>query len=228
MPTVLITGANRGIGLEFARQYAGDGWTVIATCRNPIGVGELATIPGDVQVHGLDVTDHRQVERLAGELRGTPIDLLINNAGVYGDRRVGFRDLDYDDWTRTLQVNLLAPMKVAECFLDHVAASELKKIANLSSALGSIAESSPNSASFGYRTSKAALNMAMHVFAEEVRIRHVTVLMLHPGWVRTDMGGAEATVAPADSVTGLRAVIAEKGLADSGRFFAYDGREIPW
>lgn len=228
MPTVLVTGANRGLGLEFARQYAADAWTVIATCRNPIGVGALATLPGDIQVHGLDVTDFRQVDRLAGELSGTAIDLLINNAGFYGDRNASFDGLDYADWEKTFRVNTMSPLKVATAFLPHVAAARGGKIATLSSVLGSITESSPNSASYAYRTTKAAVNMAMHLFAGEVRGQGVTAILLHPGWVRTDMGGAQAAIDAVTSVGGLRRVIGGAGLAESGRFFAYDGREIPW
>ncbi len=228
MPTVFITGANRGIGLEMARQYGADGWTVVATCRNPIAPGELATIPGDIRVHGLDVADHRQVDRLAGEMAGTKIDLLINNAGVYGDRNYGYQDIDYADWEQSFRINTMAPLKVAGAFLPLVAAKGGGMIATVSSVLSSIAESSPNSASYAYRTSKAAVNMAMHVFAEEVRAQNVAVVLLHPGWVQTDMGGAEAAIDARTSVTGIRKVLADAGMAESGRLFAYDGREIPW
>ncbi len=227
MPTVFITGANRGIGLEFARQYAAEGWTVIATCRNPIGVGELAAIKGDIQVHGLDVGHDGQLERLGSELAGTSIDVLINNAGVYGERNASSVNIDKDDWIRSFQINTIAPLSVARVFLPHVTRAKGAMV-TLSSVLGSITESSPNSASYAYRTSKTAVNMVMHVFAQEVRETGVTVLMVHPGWVRTDMGGAQAAVTPAQSVEGLRAVIAQKSLADTGKFFAFDGREIPW
>ena len=228
MPTVFITGANRGIGLEMARQYGADGWTVVATCRNPIAPGDLATIQGDIRVHGLDVADHRQVERLAGEMAGTKIDLLINNAGVYGDRNTGHQGIDYADWEQSFRINTMAPLKVAGAFLPLVAAGGGGMIATVSSVLSSIAESSPNSASYAYRTSKAAVNMAMHVFAEEVRDRNVAVILLHPGWVRTDMGGPNAAIDAATSAQGIRKVLAGSGMAESGRLFAYDGREIPW
>jgi len=228
MPTVFITGANRGIGLEMARQYGADGWTVVATCRNPIAPGELATIPGDIRVHGLDVADHRQVERLAGDMADTKIDLLINNAGVYGDRNTGHQDIDFADWDQAFRINTMAPLKVAGAFLPLVAANGGGMIATVSSVLSSIAESSPNSASYAYRTSKAAVNMAMHVFAEEVRAQNVAVVLLHPGWVQTDMGGAGAAIDAKTSVTGIRKVLAGAGMAESGRLFAYDGREIPW
>ena len=220
MPTVFITGANRGIGLEMARQYGADGWTVIATCRNPIAPGELATIQ--------DVADHRQVERLAGEMADTKIDLLINNAGVYGDRNYSYQDVDFADWEQSFRINTMAPLKVAGAFLPLVAANGGGMIATVSSVLSSIAESSPNSASYAYRTSKAAVNMAMHVFAEEVRDQNVAVILLHPGWVQTDMGGVGAAIDARTSVTGVRKVLAGAGMAESGRLFAYDGREIPW
>ncbi|MEQ9555837.1 MAG: SDR family oxidoreductase [Rhodospirillales bacterium] len=228
MPTVFITGANRGIGLEMARQYGADGWTVVATCRNPIAPGELATIPGDIRVHGLDVADHRQVERLAGDMADTKIDLLINNAGVYGDRNTGHQDIDFADWDQAFRINTMAPLKVSGAFLPLVAANGGGMIATVSSVLSSIAESSPNSASYAYRTSKAAVNMTMHVFAEEVRAQNVAVILLHPGWVQTDMGGAGAAIDAKTSVTGIRKVLAGAGMAESGRLFAYDGREIPW
>lgn len=228
MPTVFITGANRGIGLEMARQYGADGWTVIATCRNPIGPGDLARIEGDIRVHGLDVADHRQVDRLAEELAGTKIDLLINNAGVYGDRNYSYQNIDYADWETSFRINTMAPLKVAGAFLPLVAADGGGMIATVSSVLASIAESAPNSSSYAYRTSKAAVNMAMHVFAEEVRPQNVAVVLLHPGWVQTDMGGPDAAIDAKTSVTGIRKVLAGAGMTESGRLFAYDGREIPW
>ena len=228
MPTVFITGANRGIGLEMARQYGADGWSVIATCRNPIAPGELATIQGDIRVHGLDVADHRQVDRLAGEMAGTKIDLLINNAGVYGDRNYGYQDIDYMDWEQSFRINTIAPLKVAGAFLPLVAANGGGMIATVSSVLSSIAESSPNSASYAYRTSKAAVNMAMHVFAEEVRAQNVAVVLLHPGWVQTDMGGENADLTPQESVKGMRAVIDGLSRDRNGKFYDHSGREIPW
>ena len=228
MPTMLITGANRGIGLEMTRQYAADGWAVIATCRNPVGVGELATLDGDIQVHGLDVTDHRQVEKLAADLNGTKIDLLFNNAGVYNDRNYSHKGIDYADWEQSFRVNTIAPLKMAEAFLPHVAASDGKMIATVSSVLASIEESAPNSASYAYRTSKSAVNMVMNVFAQEVSDQGVSVILLHPGWVQTDMGGEAAAIDAKTSVTGIRKVLGGAGMDDSGRLFAYDGREIPW
>jgi len=228
MPTVMITGSNRGIGLQLARQYAHYGWTVIATCRNTISPGPIATIEGDVRVYGLDVADFHAVERLAEDLADTKIDLLINNAGVYGDRNTGHQNIDIADWEKSFRVNTMAPLMVASAFLGHVSRDGGGKIATVSSVLASIAESSPNSASYAYRTSKAAVNMAMHVFAEEVRPENVAVILLHPGWVQTDMGGPSAAIDAQTSAEGIRKVLDGAGMAESGRLFAYDGREIPW
>ncbi len=228
MPTVMITGANRGIGLELTRQYAKDGWTVIATCRNIISPGEIATIQGDVRVYSLEVTHPREIERLVADLKDTKINLLINNAGFYGDRNTGSTDIDVADWEKSFRINTIAPLMVSSAFIDNIASGEGGMIATISSVLASIAESSPNSASYAYRTSKAAVNMAMHVFAEEVRPREVPVILLHPGWVQTDMGGPNAAIDAATSAAGIRNVLAQSGMAETGRLFAYDGREIPW
>ena len=168
------------------------------------------------------------MERLAEDLADTKIDLLINNAGVYGDRNTGHQNIDIADWEKSFRVNTMAPLMVASAFLGHVSRDGGGKIATVSSVLASIAESSPNSASYAYRTSKAAVNMAMHVFAEEVRPENVAVILLHPGWVQTDMGGPSAAIDAQTSAEGIRKVLDGAGMAESGRLFAYDGREIPW
>lgn len=227
MPTVFITGANRGIGLEFTRQYAADGWTVIATCRNPIQPGELATVSGDVQVHGLDVNDHRQVDRLADELAGTAFDVLINNAGIYGPRDMTAENMDYVAWEEVLRTNTLAPLKVAHAFSDHVAASDQNKLITISSIMASIGGNT-SSGEYIYRSSKAAVNMVMCSYANAVAARGTIVAMFHPGWVQTDMGGPSASIDVVTSVTGLRASIANLGRDDSGGFFNYDGTPLDW
>ena len=228
MPTVFITGANRGLGLEMARQYVADGWRVLAGCRQPDKAEALRALgDGGVEIHGLDVSDHGQVDALAGRLSGTAIDLLINNAGVLGGHdHQDFGDIDYDIWEDVLRVNLLAPVKVAEAFADHVAASDRKTMAFLSSQLASIANA--GGGYFIYGTSKAALNMAVKSMAIALKPRGIAVVATHPGWVQTDMGGAEADITPATSVTGLRRVFDSVGPADSGRFVQYDGVELPW
>lgn len=229
MPTVMITGANRGLGLEFTRQYAADGWTVIATCRNPIGLGELATVPGEIEVHGLDVTQDISLDRFKRDLGARKIDLLINNAGIYGQRGGGAENTDYDDWEKVLRANTLAPLRVASGMLEHLAQGDGGVIATISSMLGSISEAgTSDGGSFAYRSSKAAVNMVMKVLAEDVRARNVAVVLLSPGWVQTDMGGANARLTPEQSVTGMRRVLEGAGMAETGRFFAWDGAELPW
>ncbi len=226
MPTLFITGANRGIGLEFTRQYAANGWHVIATCRNPIQPGELAKIPGDIEVHGLDVTDHRQVDRLAGELKGRAFDILINNAGIYGPRGMTAENMDYGEWEAVLRTNALAPFKVATAFADNVAAGKDKKLITISSVMGSIARS--GGGEYIYKTSKAAVNMAMHCLAADLASRGMILALFHPGWVQTDMGGPSAAIDANASVTGMRKAIAGLTKKDNGCFFNYDGAPIEW
>ncbi len=227
MPTVLITGSNRGLGLELVRQYAADGWSVVATCRNPIGVGALAEISGDIAVYGLDVTDDVSIQRFAGDLAGRPVDVLINNAGVYGPRDVHADDVDVATWMTVFHVNSMAPLMVARALIPNVHASDRKTIVNISSIMGSIAEGAGGS-EYIYRSSKAALNMVMASYAKEVADKGVTVAMFHPGWVRTDMGGPNASLSPAESIETLRRSIEELTFSDTGCFRNYDGSAMSW
>jgi NAD(P)-dependent dehydrogenase (short-subunit alcohol dehydrogenase family) len=230
--TILITGSNRGLGLEWARQYAQGGWRVYATCRQPQAAEELqglATQYAGLSIHRLDVTSAADLAALATELRGEPIDLLINNAGVYFERwgkdRLG--GIDYQDWQTTMAVNALGPMRVAEALMDNLAASGRRLLVTITSHMGSIADiGSPND--YAYRSSKAALNAAMVGLSHEVKALGVGVLLLHPGWVRTRMGGESAPVSPEQSVEGMRRLIDGFRLSDSGRFLRYDGRAMPW
>lgn len=226
MPSVLITGANRGIGLEFARSFAADGWRVYACCRIPEKAKKLKAIEGDVQRHRMDVTDGLQVANLARDLTGVSIDLLINNAGIYGPRD-GSDEIDFDKWGEVFQVNAIAPLRVARRMLEKVARSERKQIVNISSRMGSIGENT-SGGQYIYRSSKAALNMVVKSLAVDLAGRGITVVAFHPGWVRTDMGGAGAAITPEASVAGMRRVIHGLTTADSGKFFNYDGSEIPW
>ena len=224
MPTTLITGANRGIGLEFARQYAADGWRVIGTVRDAkagSGLKKLGAEP-----HSLEVTDRKQIAKLARKLKGTPIDVLFCNAGIVGTRGSAPGRFDYPAWEELFRVNVLGTAAVAEALLENVAASERKVIAMMSSRLGSMAETSGQTLPYG--TSKAALNLLAKGLAVTQAGRGIIVVALSPGWVRTDMGGEGAALAPETSVRGLKKVIAGLTPADSGKFLSHDGSAIPW
>ncbi|MHA1113433.1 MAG: SDR family oxidoreductase [Alphaproteobacteria bacterium] len=227
MSTVLITGANRGLGLEFARQYAHAGWHVIATCRDPGAAEALGVLPGAIEIHPLDVTDFAAVDALAGHLDGRHVDLLLNNAGTYGQCAARLGEIDYAAWEEVLRINALAPIRLAEAFRPHLEAGEGRLIAAVSSGLGSIADVT-SGGGYAYRTSKAALNMAYRTLSVDLRKADIAVILLNPGWVRTDMGGPNATLAPADSVAGMRKVLDSVGIGDTGRFLNHDGKELPW
>lgn len=226
MPTVLITGANRGIGLEFARQYAADGWRVLACCRKPAAADELKAVDGNVEIFSLDVTDDLAVRGLAGEY-DLPIDVVINNAGIYGPRGAEAGNIDDEDWDRVMRTNVYAPLKVAAAFKPHLARGERKLLVNISSRMGSIGDNT-SGGNYPYRSSKAALNQVMKSLAVEWQPDGIAVLLFHPGWVQTDMGGESASITPEQSVTGLRRTIDSAGIRDTGRFVSYDGSDIPW
>ena len=228
--TVLITGANRGLGLEFTRQFAGDAERIIATCRNPNRSDELRALAdssdGQIEVQALDVTDYAKARSLAQQTASEPIDLLINNAGILGPRPEN-RVQDVDAWRRVLEVNVIAPAKIVEAFADQVTASRRKLIANITSKMGSIADNTSGGA-YIYRSSKAALNAVGRSMARDLADRQVTVLQLHPGWVRTDMGGPNGLIDATTSVKGMKAVLDRATLEQSGGFYNYDGTSIPW
>ena len=226
MPNLLITGANRGIGLEFVRSFAADGWEVHACCRHPEKAKDLKAIEGAVTRHKLDVTDGLQVASLAREMADTPLDILINNAGLGGSREA-FGETDYDEWVDVLKVNSLAPMRMAERFVEHVEKSERKLIVNVSSRMGSIG-GTERGGSYVYRSSKAALNMITKGLSNELAPRGITVIAFHPGWVQTEMGGEGAEIDTAESVAGMRKVIDGITPAETGSFLNYDGSPLPW
>ncbi len=238
MPTVLITGASRGLGLEFARQYAADGWRVHACARDREAqalTAAAAASGGAITRHTLDVTDPGAIGALAAELAGTPLDVLLNVAGTIGADSFAEKGMsiqrfgrsDYEDWTHTFCVNVLGPMRMAEAFAAQVAAGERKVIATLTSIVGSIGSNNAGGL-YAYRSTKAAANAVMRSMGIDLGKRGIVAVALHPGWARTDMGGPAAEVDPVDSVAGMRAVIAGLGPDDAGRFLQYDGRELPW
>lgn len=224
MPTVLVTGANRGIGLEYARQYAADGWHVIATYRDPATAEELRGL--GVETHRLDVGDFAAIAKLGTRLGDRPIDVLINNAGLYGGEQT-FGSVDTEDWMRTLRVNVMGPLKMAEALCGNLAAGRGKTIATMSSKMGSMADNGSGGV-YIYRSSKAALNAVVKSLSIDLKPMGIIAFALHPGWVKTRMGGPSSILAPAQSVGALRRLIDNATPAMSGRFYNYDGQEIPW
>jgi NAD(P)-dependent dehydrogenase (short-subunit alcohol dehydrogenase family) len=230
MATVLITGANRGLGLEFCRQYAEQGWHVIACSRDPDDAFDLNNLAAhhNIQLETLDVSKFEQIDALSRKLADMPIDVLINNAGIYADHRSdGLGHLDYQAWTNSLLINTQAPVKMAEAFLPQIKKSDKKLIVNISSLMGSIADNDSGGSIF-YRSSKAALNAAMKSLSIELKDQLVGVLIFHPGWVKTDMGGPNALINVEQSITGMRSLIESFSLNQSGSFIKYDGTPMPW
>jgi NAD(P)-dependent dehydrogenase (short-subunit alcohol dehydrogenase family) len=224
LPSILITGAGRGLGLELARQYAADGWNVTGTVRDASGEASVKKVgAGAVR---LDVTDFQEVRNFSRRLRGAALDILFCNAGVIGKRGAALGSFDFSDWEKVFRVNVLGAAALAEALVDNVAASEKKTIALMSSRLGSIGESS--GMTLPYSTTKAALNMLAKGLSATLAPRGIVVVALSPGWVRTDMGGDSAPLVPEASVKGLRKVLAGLRREDSGGFFAYDGARISW
>jgi NAD(P)-dependent dehydrogenase (short-subunit alcohol dehydrogenase family) len=232
MLRVLVTGANRGLGLEFTRQYLAEGARVFAGCRDPeraVALGELsAARPGRLAVLALDVTDEGTIDAAVAAVRAAVdgLDVLINNAGVFprGERP---GNLDAGTMLRTLHVNAVGPMMVAQRCLGLLKARDAPKIVNVSSQLGSLA-SKGSGGSYSYCSSKAALNMLTRALAFDLRDAGVVVVTVHPGWVQTDMGGGGARLTPTESVRGLRDLIARLTAADTGKFYTWQGREHPW
>ncbi|WP_319005590.1 SDR family oxidoreductase [Pararhizobium sp. YC-54] len=221
---MLITGASRGLGREMAQQYAAAGWRVIACGRaatSPVGDG--------IVPETLDVADPASILDLAYRLDGVAIDVLINNAGIRGDTG-GLATLEPGDFLNVMRINTLGPLLVTRALLPNLLSGSQKIIANISSRAGSIAEGTldDDDGDYAYRCSKAALNMATVKLAQDLHADGVCVLSLHPGWVKTDMGGDDAVIAVADSAAGLRRIIDTAILADSGSFHAFDGRTVSW
>jgi NAD(P)-dependent dehydrogenase (short-subunit alcohol dehydrogenase family) len=227
MPSVMITGANRGLGLEFARQYAADGWRVIATCREPQRAKALQALKGDIERHPLDVTGRQSIESLVKALGQTAIDVLLLNAGVHLQKECTLEELDAARWLRELEVNAIAPLILARSLAGNVARSELRRIVAISSGGGSITNMK-GGGNYAYRSGKAALNAAMKTLAFDLAPRGITVVPIGPGHTRTDMGGAGAPYGVEDSVARVCGVIERLTFKDSGTFLSRDGTPLPW
>ena len=224
MPTVLITGASRGLGEEFVSQFMEDGWDIIATCRNPDDIKDT-NLEKKIDIFPLDVTSIGSVSDLKSELSDRPIDVLINNAGIIGQRD-GFGTLDYKAWANAMDTNVFGPMRVAEALVPNVLNSDSKQMIFITSKMGSITETSPNA--YVYRSSKAALNMAVKCMSLELADKGLTAVLFHPGHVQTDMGGASAPVTPQSSIAGMKKQILGFSQKNNGEFLSYDGSSIPW
>lgn len=238
MTTMLITGANRGLGLDFVRRLAPEGWQIHACCRDPAKAVQLLAMAKeyDVTLHALDVADFDQIDVLKKALGNAPIDVLLNNAGIMetSQRTLSldhtnqmFETLDEDEWMAVMRVNTMAPMRMCEVFVDNVTASDRKQVLMMSSIVGSIGSNS-TSRWYHYGTSKTALNMVMRSLAADLRDRGITVISLHPGWTQTDMGGPEAALTIDQSVNGMVELLKKLTPADSGRFIAWNGEDVPW
>lgn len=222
--TVLVTGANRGLGLEFARQLHAAGATVIATARKPEAAEELQAL--GVRVVQLDVTDEASVAAMAAALDGAPLDVLLNNAGIFTERG-DFESADPAAVLKVYDVNTVGPMRVTQALLPNLRSGQRKLVMNMSSGLGSIQNNTSGSFA-GYRASKAALNMMTHTMAVEMTDENFIVIAMSPGWVRTDMGGENATLSPTESIRGMLDTMAPLTAAATGKFFSHDGTELPW
>ena len=228
---VLITGTNRGIGLQMVKSAVSKQWRVFACCRNPHEAKKLSEVArmsgGLVSMHTLDIADKAQIQALAYELRTESIDILINNAGVYGSMNNEFGDVDAEDWLNTFRINTIAPMQVAEAFVENVARSEKKIIASVSSKMGSM-EDNGSGGTYIYRSSKAALNAVMKSMSIDLKPRNIACVILHPGWVKTDMGGPNAEITTRESVKQMFHTLENVRLEDGGNFYEIDGSIIPW
>jgi NAD(P)-dependent dehydrogenase (short-subunit alcohol dehydrogenase family) len=229
--TILITGAARGIGFELARQYASAGDRVYATCRSPEKAVRLnvlaAASGGTLTVHRMDVGDSRSVQACAAEIGASPIDVLINNAGVWGglDTQT-FQNMDYDNWAHELNVMAMGPFRVIQAFMPQVLAGQQKKIVTISSQTG--AHAYDHVIGYSYASAKAAVNRLMTGLATEFRDQGVIIVPLHPGWVKTEMAGEVADIHPHESAEGVRRVIAGMTLNDTGTFLKWTGDVHPW
>ena len=236
MPRILITGASRGLGLEYARQFMEDGWEVIATARNPEASPGLKALessgPGQLRPITMDVTDHARVEAVARELAGESLDILLNNAGTYGPKSAfegmhyqSLESMDYELWREMHEINVMAAFKVAVCFKPHLEAAANPLLVNMSSDMGSIANNSMGHA-YAYRSTKSALNMLTRGMA--IEWKNITVISMAPGWCRTDLGGPEAPVDPVESVRMQRKLFERLESSRSGEFINRFGENVDW
>ena len=229
--SILVTGTNRGIGLELARIFSQYDWEVIACCRKPDEAPALqstqAASEGRLTIKRLDVTRDEDIIELAESLADKDLDILLNNAGVLGPEQQEFGALDENSWMDTFRVNTIAPYKMARAFLANVARSRRRIIATITSEMGSVSGNS-SGGYYAYRSSKGAANMVMKNMSIDLHRQGIICVALHPGWVRTRMGGVNAPLSPEESAAGLFKILTALGQKDNGLFLNYQGRKIPW
>ena len=229
MSTVLVTGANRGLGLEFVRQYASEGAKVIACARELDKARELQELSnkhGQIEIHPLDTSDFEACFALARQLKGEAIDTLINNAGYYGPKKQSAEDMDFEGWAYTFAVNTMGPLALSQALKENLTLGRERKLITITSGMASTATT--EGGYIAYRASKAAVNNVMRNLSIDWRKDGIIVALLSPGWVRTDMGGAGAPLSPEQSVTGMRKVLAGLTPSDNGKFLTWQGHESPW
>ena len=222
--TILITGANRGLGLELAKQYLADNWQVIPTCRKLEEANKLKEL--GLTPLALEVDSEKSTAHLVNELKGQAIDILFNNAGIFGPRGLSLSELKQDDWLEVLKTNTVSPALLAGALVDNVAKSSHKLMVFMSSSMGSIANGSAGE--YIYRSSKAGLNMVVARAAQELAPRGVRTVAMDPGWVRTDMGGESASLSPEESVRGMKNVLDNLSKSSTGVYLRYDGSKLEW
>ena len=228
---ILITGANRGIGLEMVKYALEQGWRIFACCRNPHNADNLFNIAklsnGKISVHIADMLELSTLQALSYELRNDPIDILVNNAGIYGSDKNSFGSVDVVSWLQTFQVNSIAPLKMVEAFSEQLLMGNRKLVACMSSKMGSMADNGYGS-SYIYRSSKAALNAVVKSLSIDLKEKGIISVALHPGWVKTEMGGTGAEISTRESVEQIFSNLTSLTINDSGRFIDIDGSDIPW
>jgi NAD(P)-dependent dehydrogenase (short-subunit alcohol dehydrogenase family) len=231
MATVLVTGSNKGIGFELVKEFSANGWDIIACCRKPKKADDLQNLTKNnknIEIHKLDVEDFAGIDNLAEQLKNRSIDVLINNAGDYGNKDGQyFGNVDYKSWKQTFKINTQAPIKMGEAFITQIEKSGKKILATITSMMGSISLND-NGNEIIYRSTKGAANMALKCAANVLKEKGITVLILHPGWVKTDMGGPDAPVLPVESAKGLFNVITNADINKTGNFITYNGELLPW
>ena len=230
MSNILITGANRGLGLEAVKQYLALGFNVFACCRNPKNAYELLNLASKtdhkITIYQLDLMNEQDITTMSNLIDGKHIDILMNVAGIWGSQLQDLGNLSTEEWVQAFRVNTIAPIKLVEAFQKNILLGNKKIIANISSIMGSI--ELVEGGDYIYRSSKAALNCATKTLARDLASKNITVIALHPGWVKTDMGGYNAPINPQESISGILKVLDSITIKDTGSFFDYKGDIIAW